>query len=106
MTKNPVNANEPYVAYLTDGEIDDLHQSITCPQCIPNFYTTRTGLECRRHFCEVCGRLAKSNLKTGPLNVKYAGVLQRQSDWISSTTMPDALKQSRDAMIYYSKYKH
>ncbi|TNN14287.1 hypothetical protein EWB00_002266 [Schistosoma japonicum] len=106
MITNMLNSNEAYIAYLTERQVGESYQSIKDHQCIPHsipyFYTTRTGLECRRYYCQVCGPLATSNLKTGSLNVKYAGALQRQLDWIAGTTLPDSLTRSREAMTYYS----
>ncbi|CAH8584486.1 hypothetical protein MS3_00010883 [Schistosoma haematobium] len=106
MTRSTINTDESYIAYLTEQQISELYQPPTDHQYIPHFYTTRTGLECRRYFCEVCGPLAKSNLKTGSPNVKYTGALQRQLDWIAGTTLPDALTRSHEAMMYYSDHKH
>ncbi|CAH8582059.1 unnamed protein product [Schistosoma guineensis] len=94
------------IKYLTEQQISELYQPPTDHQYVPHFYTTRTGLECRRYFCEVYGPLAKSNLKTGSPNVKYTGALQRQLDWIAGTTLPDALTRSHEAMMYYSDHKH
>ncbi|KAK4470957.1 hypothetical protein MN116_006463 [Schistosoma mekongi] len=101
-----LNSDEAYIAYLTERQVGELYQSIQDHQCIPHsipyFYTTGTGLECRRYYCQVCGPLARSNLKNGSVNIKHAGVLQRQLDWITGTTLPDALTRSREAMAYYN----
>ncbi|CAH8589931.1 unnamed protein product [Heterobilharzia americana] len=100
MTRCEINSDEAYLAYLTQGQIDELYQSHEDHRCVPppppQFYTTRTGLECRRYFCQVCGPLAKTNLKTGPSCVKNIGTLQRRLDWITGTTLPDALTRSRE----------
>ncbi|CAH8583799.1 unnamed protein product [Schistosoma rodhaini] len=106
MTRSTINRDESYLGYLTERQIGELYQLPTDHQSVPHFYTTQTGLECRRYFCEVCGPLARSNLKTGSTNIKHAGALQRQLDWIAGTTLPDALTRSREAMIYYGDHKH
>nr|CAH8857827.1 unnamed protein product [Trichobilharzia regenti] len=106
MTRCEVDSEEAYSAYLSGQQVDELYQ-FNSDQCRPlppppQFYTTRSGLTCRRYYCQVCGPLARTNLKTGPACIKYIGKLQRQMDWISGTTLPDALTRSREAMLHHS----
>ncbi|CAH8853033.1 unnamed protein product [Trichobilharzia szidati] len=106
MARYEVDSEEAYTAYLSGQQVDELYRSKEDHQCIPppppQFYTTRSGLTCRRYYCQVCGPLARTNLKTGPACIKYIGKLQRQMDWISGTTLPDALTRSREAMVRHS----
>ena len=53
------------------------------------FYTTRTGMESRRMFDAVNGELHRTHTSHG----------QRVLEFITGTTLPDALARSREAYI-------
>ncbi|CAL8090782.1 unnamed protein product [Calicophoron daubneyi] len=75
------NVNEePYAGFIPPSQID---------QCKPTnmFYTADS--KCKRYFCAVCG-------DCHPVNSSRC---QRITEWLTGTTMPDALYRSREANI-------
>ena len=71
---------EPNTAYVNPILIDFYK-----PQSL--YYTTRSELECRRFFCSVCGEMHPANVHHG----------QRVMEWITGTTLPDALSNASEA---------
>ncbi|KER30767.1 hypothetical protein T265_02909 [Opisthorchis viverrini] len=59
----------------------------------PQFYGTCYGRKCRRYFCTVCGSLATTNLHSG--QGQNYGREQRAVDWLSGTTLPDAITRAQ-----------
>ncbi|KAA3681987.1 uncharacterized protein DEA37_0002199 [Paragonimus westermani] len=75
---------------------DQYHRQPPAPQ----FYGTRTGMTCRRYFCSVCGSLSNGNLHCGDIWTRETGHLQRKLDWITGTTLPDALIRAQQNTSY------
>ncbi|KAF7259430.1 hypothetical protein EG68_03327 [Paragonimus skrjabini miyazakii] len=71
---------EPYNGFLPPSQIPQLNPT--------NMYYT-TDSRCKRYFCAVCG-------DCHPVNMDCT---QRISEWLTGTTMPDALHRSLEANI-------
>ncbi|THD28750.1 hypothetical protein D915_000385 [Fasciola hepatica] len=107
MARRSGTETESYAAYLSRGEVDDLysklrdratnHSSLLAPP--PQFYTTNSGMKCCRYCCSVCGPKAKVNWCHGAPAQLAAGHEQRNLEWISGTTLPDALSRARTAQM-------
>ncbi|GAA51118.1 hypothetical protein CSKR_109125 [Clonorchis sinensis] len=102
MTRRDGLTEESYACYLTESEIAKVYRLIrggakpplsTAPPPPPQFYGTCYGRKCRRYFCTVCGSLATTNLHGGH-GQKY-GREQRAVDWLSGTTLPDAITRAQ-----------
>ncbi|CAH8851380.1 unnamed protein product [Trichobilharzia szidati] len=80
MTRRVDVNSEPYAAYLAPSQI---------PQINPTnvFYTTDG--QCKRYYCAVCG-------ECHPVNTHRT---QRLTEWLTGTTLPDALHRSSEAKI-------
>ncbi|KAF5405862.1 hypothetical protein PHET_00584 [Paragonimus heterotremus] len=95
---------EPYDAYLTNRQISEVYKLVRDQYHrqppAPQFYGTRTGMTCRRYLCNVCGPLSNGNLHCGDIRTRETGRLQRKLEWITGTTLPDALIRARQNSSY------
>ncbi|TGZ68603.1 hypothetical protein CRM22_004169 [Opisthorchis felineus] len=100
MTRRNGLTEEAYACYLTEQEIAKVFRLIrdgakpslsTAPP--PQFYGTGCGRKCRRYFCTVCGSLATTNVHSG--QGQQFGREQRAVDWLSGTTLPDAMTRAQ-----------
>ncbi|VDP79792.1 unnamed protein product [Echinostoma caproni] len=105
--------DELYAAYLSQGEMNVVYKKLQDQAAIrgspypppPQFYTTNTGMTCRRHFCAVCGSQASANRCHGPTAVLVDGQQQRSMEWITGITLPDALSRARTAKLMQDGFR-
>ncbi|KAA0184488.1 hypothetical protein FBUS_10781, partial [Fasciolopsis buskii] len=95
------------------GELQDLYKQLRDKPTVrssslappPQFYTTNSGMKCRRYCCAVCGPKALVNWCHGTPTQLAAGREQRRLEWITGTTLPDSLSRARTAQLIRDDYR-
>ncbi|PAA61838.1 hypothetical protein BOX15_Mlig022973g1 [Macrostomum lignano] len=81
MAKKTGRDTEPYTGFVEDPQLEFYGP----PKSL--FYTTSSGMQCKRYYCSTCG----------PLHRVQQCSSQRTMEYMNGTTLPDALWKSRQA---------